>query len=71
MQPSSMNRLTADDTAARMAQAGVKPITWVAVAGELQGDWRNPTGPDLARILDEHLLFYGNAVGRYQATKAG
>jgi hypothetical protein len=27
-----------------MIQAGVIPMTWVAVAAELQKDWRNPTG---------------------------
>jgi hypothetical protein len=48
-------------------QAGVKPITWSAVGGELQGDWRNPTGQELAKIMGEHLPFYGNLMGSFSA----
>jgi hypothetical protein len=48
------------EVAIRMAQAGVKPTTWVAVGAELQGDWRNLTGPALGQIMGEHLPFYGN-----------
>jgi nicotinamidase-related amidase len=39
----------------RMVMAGVVPITWMAVAGELQRDWaREVTGKAFAEILVEH-----------------
>ncbi|MEV1177220.1 hydrolase [Nonomuraea sp. NPDC049784] len=39
----------------RMEQAGVVPITWMAVSGEWQRDWaREPTPPELTQILQEH-----------------
>jgi nicotinamidase-related amidase len=39
----------------RMVQAGIKPITWLAVLCEWQRDWaRQETIGDLARILTEH-----------------
>ncbi len=45
------SKLVQEAAVARMAQAGIKPITWVAVGAELQGDWRNPTGPGLAEVM--------------------
>jgi nicotinamidase-related amidase len=53
----------------RMVQAGVKPITWVAVGAELQGDWRAETGQGLGQIMGEHLNFYGNLIGSFLAAK--
>jgi nicotinamidase-related amidase len=39
----------------RMVQAGIKPITWLAVLCEWQRNWaRQETIGDLARILTEH-----------------
>src|SRR6202163_4650192 len=39
----------------RMVQAGIKPITWLAVLCEWQRDWaRQETIGELARILTEH-----------------
>lgn len=39
----------------RMVQAGVVPITWVAVAGEWQRDWaREATVPGLAKVQSQH-----------------
>ncbi len=39
----------------RMVQAGVVPMTWMAVQGELQRDWaREATVPALAEILAQH-----------------
>jgi isochorismatase family protein len=35
------NKLVHEVPIARMSQAGLVPITWVALAGELQRDWRN------------------------------
>lgn len=44
----------------RMAQAGVVPITWMAVAGELQRDWaREETG----RAIGEMLFAHGGGTG--------
>lgn len=39
----------------RMISAGVVPMSWVAVAAELQGDWSDTHGDDLARLLQRHL----------------
>ncbi|MBN6042221.1 hydrolase [Amycolatopsis sp. 195334CR] len=39
----------------RMEQAGVVPITWMAVSGEWQRDWaREATVAELAEIVQEH-----------------
>jgi len=44
----------------RMVQAGVIPITWMAVAGELQRDWaREETG----RAVGEMLAAHGGGTG--------
>jgi len=55
----------------RMTQAGVRVTTWVAVAAELQRDWRRPTGEKLAAIMGEHLPFYGMLAANLKATKGG
>ncbi len=39
----------------RMVQAGIVPITWMALLGEWQRDWAcEKTLPDLASLLLEH-----------------
>ena len=39
----------------RMAQAGVVPVTWMAVGGELEGDWARQTSAQAsAEILTAH-----------------
>lgn len=55
----------------RMTQAGVRVTTWVAVAAELQRDWRRPTGERLAAIMGEHLPFYGMLAANLKAAKGG
>ena len=65
------NKLVQEVAITRMVQAGVKPITWVAVAAELQNDWRSATGKDLAEIMGEYLPFYGNLIGSFMATQKG
>jgi len=50
-----------------MVQAGVIPMTWVAVSAELQNDWRNPTGGELAELFRQHLPFYGNVMASFGA----
>ena len=63
------SKLVQEVAVQRMVQAGVVPMTWVAVGAELQADWRNPTGQDLAAIMGEHLPFYGNLIGSFMATR--
>src|SRR5262245_13907541 len=65
------NKLVQEIAVARMVQAGVVPITWVAVGAELQGDWRNPTGQQLGAIMGDHVPFYGNLYRSYLAAKSG
>ncbi|MFK3800215.1 MULTISPECIES: isochorismatase family protein [unclassified Pseudomonas] len=64
------SKLVQEVAIARMVQAGVVPMTWVAVAAEIQADWRNETGQALADIMGEHLPFYGNLNASYLAAKA-
>ena len=64
------NQLVAQTAILRMIQAGVIPVTWVAVAAELQSDWRNPTGEQLAEIMGEHLPFYGNVITSFMTAKS-
>lgn len=59
------NQLVAQTATLRMVQAGVIPMTWVAVAAELQNDWRKPTGNQLAEVMGEHLPFYGNVISSF------
>lgn len=63
------NKLVQEVAVARMAQAGVKPITWVAVGAELLNDWRAPLGQAHAQVMNEHLPFYGNLFASFQAAK--
>src|SRR6185503_1150966 len=44
----------------RMVQAGVTPITWMAVGGELQRDWARA---DTAELLGEMLTEHGGGTG--------
>jgi 2-keto-4-pentenoate hydratase len=44
-------------------------MTWVAVGAQLQGDWRSTTGEARGQIMGEHLPFYGNLLGGYQAAE--
>ena len=59
------NQLVAQTATLRMVQAGVIPMTWVAVAAELQNDWRKSTGDQLAEIMGQHLPFYGNVISSF------
>lgn len=51
----------------RMSQAGVVMMNWVAVAAELQADWRKSTGDALAKLFLEHLTFYGHLIRNFNA----
>lgn len=63
------NALVRDVAVARMAQAGVKPLTWVAVGAELLGDWRSPYAPGHGEIMSEHLPFRGNLAASFEAAR--
>jgi len=63
------SQLVAQTAVLRMVQAGVVPMTWVAVAAELQNDWRNSTGEQLAEIMGEHLPFYGNVISSFNSKR--
>lgn len=54
-------------TMLRLSQAGCKTTNWVSVAAELQKDWRNPPGGQLASLFNEHLTFYGNLIQNFKA----
>jgi hypothetical protein len=63
------NKLVQEVAVARMVQAGIQPITWVAVGAELLNDWRAPKGEVHAAVMSEHLPFYGNLFASFQAAK--
>ena len=63
------NKLVQEVAVARMAQAGIVPITWVAVGAELEQDWRKTTGQQLGAIMGEYLPFYGNLYQSFLAAK--
>lgn len=47
----------------RMVQAGVTPITWGALVGELQRDWaREATVPAVGQIMIEHMGNVGTSL---------
>ncbi len=62
------NQLVQETAVQRMIQAGAQPMTWIGVAAELQADWRNPTGEQLAEIMGAHS-FYGNVIASYFTAK--
>ena len=55
---------------ARMVQAGVVPMTWVAVGGELLGDWRSEMGQAHGQFMGEHLPFAGNLYASFSAASS-
>jgi nicotinamidase-related amidase len=64
------NRLVEDVAIARMVQAGVVPITWVAVGAELVRDWRSETGVAHGKMMGAYLPFSGNNTASFLAAKA-
>jgi len=40
----------------------------VSVAAELQNDWRNLTGEELAALFSDHLIFYGHLISNLTAS---
>lgn len=63
----TVSELAHNTSIQRMIQAGVIPMTWVAVMSELQGDWRRSTAPEMAAMFIEHLPTYGLIVHSYNA----
>ena len=63
------NKLVQEIAVARMVQAGVQPITWVAVAAERQVDWRNESGEALGEMMGANLPFYGNLISSFMGAK--
>jgi len=61
------SKLVQEVAIARMAQAGVVPVTWVAVAAELQADWRNPVSKKMEGVMGAHLPFHANVVATFEA----
>ncbi|MFT3742542.1 MAG: isochorismate family cysteine hydrolase YcaC [Gammaproteobacteria bacterium] len=51
----------------RMVHAGAVLINWFAVSAELQRDWRQKTGKDLAQLYADHLVSYGNLISSRNA----
>jgi len=50
----------------RLVHKGVIPMTWFAIAGELQKDWRNQnTSANFTQILIDHLPWYSNLYSSY------
>jgi nicotinamidase-related amidase len=64
------NKLVEEAAIARMVQAGITPITWVAVGAELLGSWASPTGEAHAKLMGDHLPFAGNNMSGYLSAKA-
>jgi nicotinamidase-related amidase len=56
------NDIAQQATMMRLSQAGCKTTNWVSVAAELQNDWRNPTGQELAGLFNDHLTFYSHLI---------
>ncbi|MET0640559.1 MAG: isochorismatase family protein [Hyphomicrobium sp.] len=63
------SKLVEDAAVARMVQAGIVPITWVAVGGELLGSWASPTGEAHAKLMGDHLPFSANNMAGYLSAK--
>ncbi len=64
------SKLVEDAAVGRMIQAGIVPITWVAVGAELLGSWASPTGEAHAKLMADHLPFSANNMAGYLSAKA-
>lgn len=64
------SKLVEEAALARMVQAGIIPMTWVGVGGELLGDWRSATGEAHGKLMADHLPFSGNNFVGFLAAKA-
>ncbi len=64
------NKLVEEAAIARMVQAGIIPITWVAVGAELLVTWQSATGEAHAKLMGDHLPFSANNMAGFLAAKA-
>jgi len=55
-------------TRERMVHGGIQPMTWFAIACELQRDWRNSTAEGFTQIIKEHLPWYGYLIDSWDYT---
>jgi nicotinamidase-related amidase len=63
------NKLVEEAAIARMVQAGIIPITWVAVGAELLVTWQSATGEAHAKLMGDHLPFSANNTAGFLAAK--
>lgn len=54
----------------RLSMAGVVPVSWIAVAAELQHDWSEPHSEDLAKLLQNNIARW-NYIGAGSRALAG
>lgn len=53
----------------RLAQTGIKTVNWVAVAADLQNDWREPTAQGTLNTFHKHLPFYSMLSNNQEVVK--
>jgi nicotinamidase-related amidase len=63
----SMNDDTQTAALMRMTDAGAIMGTWFALSCELLSDWRNPAGPDTAKLFIEHMPSYAEVFHSHAA----
>ncbi len=63
----SMNGDVQNAALVRMANAGATIGTWFGLACELLWDWRNPAGPETARLFIEHMPAYAEVYHSHAA----
>jgi len=54
----------------RMSQVGVVPVSWVAVAAEIQRDWSHPNSEDLAMLLQRNISRWAYIVAGEKGRKS-
>jgi hypothetical protein len=50
--------------------AGIVPVSWIAVAAELQHDWSEPNSEDLARLLQNNIARWNYIAAGVRAVAA-
>jgi len=64
----TFNKQMRDISLARFVQAGIIPITWFAIGGELMGDWLSMEGSGFYTIAIKYIPFFGNMMSTYSYT---
>ena len=65
----TLNQTVQNVSIARLTQAGVTVINWLAVVAELQADWRKSSGNAMAELFSDHLIRYGMIINNYLTNK--